>query len=223
MSGDNQQETEFSLTRRVAYLLGLTLADGSLEKSRHDKFTRLTIVSIDYDLLEYASLAVEAIVGKPGSIRERKKTLGKNDKFAFRVSDKTFVTWLAQQTQEKRFIPLSIFETDKVRKTAFVAGVMDGDGWISVQEKANNGKRGGRQWKMQMGIASTEPWIFDLRRLLQQERVGVGKLQARNTKYGKRINSFTINMENYVNWGGYFRCQRKSKRLLRYRRWLKNI
>lgn len=220
MGGDNQQETRFQLTRQSAYLLGLTLTDGSLEKSRHGNYSRLTIVSIDRDLLEYTQYIVERMIGRPGSIVERNKSdLGKRDKFAFRISDKELVTWLAEQTQDKHYVPNAIFQTDKVRKTAFVAGVMDGDGFIGVQENANDKSRGGRGWKMQMGVAAVDPWIFDLKRLFEQERVKTGALQVSTTKYGKRISKFTINMNSYLRWGGYFRCRRKAGRLERYRLW----
>lgn len=221
MGADNPQETKFSLTRRSAYLLGFVLADGSLEKSRHGNYSRLTLDSIDYDLLTYAQSIVGELVGKLGRIKERDKTLGNHDKFRYRVSDKELVTWLAGQTQDKGYVPSQIFNTDKVRKTAFVAGLLDGDGWISVQEKALSGERNGREWKMQMGVASTFPWVLDLKRLFQRERVKTGILQVRETKYGKRINSFTINMESYLRWGGYLRCKRKAERLNRYRRWLR--
>lgn len=209
------------LTRRTAYLLGYVLADGSFEKSRHNHYSRLTIVSIDLELLEYAQSIAEELTGKRGSIAPRQLSLGKRPKYAFRISDQALVTWLADETSDRVYVPRPIFSADKVTKTAFAAGVLDGDGWLSIQREAKGWTEAHRGWKMQMGVAATYPWVFDLKRLLTQERVRTGEIQVRQTKAGKRITSFTINIESYLRWGGYFRCRRKEERLNEYRIWLR--
>jgi hypothetical protein len=116
---------------------------------------------------------------------------------------------LVEETRGKAKLPSWIFSADKETKLAFIAGLMDSEGYVCLKE--------GRG-QAHMGFKSTDDWFFDFLKLIQSVGIVHGKVGVETPrKPGYRVpRRVTIKMRSWVDAGAYFRIARKQERVERW-------
>lgn len=124
--------------------------------------------------------------------------------------DQEFCQWLECETLYKEIVPVAILEADRVIQLAFLAGVMDGDGYVCYGKPT---KRTGPNGQWIVGLGACGGWVLQVRYVMQQLGVKVGKatLETKNRK--SPLWRFTVNKESFVKAGLYFQNERKRQRL----------
>lgn len=202
------------MTKTEAYLLGAHLGDGHASRVPFDCPSskgvawNFVLVSIDQDVVErFAQCIRDRFNLSPVVSRQR------DSYYHVRCNRKEIVTWAVELTRDRKHLPESIWTAAADIKKEFVSGLMDTDGWIT-----ENTKRSPTAY--QMGIASTSPWVFELRRLLQKSEVICRPLrrQWQNPKHSEwaPCHRMYINLRSFCESGHYFQCIRKQDRLQRY-------
>jgi len=206
----------YSLTNELAYLIGTYLSDGWVgiyTKNGQGNY-EFQLQVTDKDFIDEVTRCIEVITNRKPSIwREKQPREGFKQMWSVVVYDKRFVTYLIESTEKKSKIPEDLFLADKEIKKAFLAGFLDGDGWVQVA------KRGGQ---IQIGMVSTSEWIDDIARIAQSIGVKIGKRQvSQPTKTylvtGKKlVISYLLQTKSFIQSGCYFKIQRKQNRLRDY-------
>jgi hypothetical protein len=103
--------------------------------------------------------------------------------------------WLQRVTCDKRIIPDVMVDAMPVLKKEFIAGLMDGDGWICVSEKDS------RATQFHLGYACTDPWIHDMVDMLNGLGVTTGKVIRQNNGGVRPLYRFELNKRDFVKQG----------------------
>ena len=198
-----------SINKELAYLLGVYLTDGSI--SKENKFQ---LQVIDKDFAENVLACIKKI--KPSCQaniyqRDATKNGGWNKSIQYCINA-GFIDWkdfFVKQTGEKHFIPTVILESSLTIKKWFIAGVMDGDGFIA---KHTDYKKNRVQYTI--GIGKVEKgWIMEFNKMLQSIGVNTYKPYRSVTKGGVPFITFNINKEDFINNGLFFTIKRKQDKL----------
>ena len=210
-----------NLNKELAYLLGVYLTDGSISKTESYTFS---LKAIDKDFVENALSAYKilnplcAANVYTQAPRTRFWEDGKVSKtqmqYCINVGFAKFGDFFKQQTGNKHHIPLSIWDASLNIKRWFVAGVMDGDGWISKTQRPLYPDK----YQYRIGIGGVEDgWVWEFEKLLQ--KLGVHTLAPEIDSRPPRIQPmvrFGIKVESFVGNGLFFTIRRKQARLLQY-------
>ena len=213
MTADNQagkiQYNQLSNEIEKSYLFGVYLGDGCCFKSKSYGFC---IVSGDKDVIEKTCFIVNKLFNKKGFLKEiiPNKTI----LYKYRVYGKSLFECLTLQTNNKSKIPEFVTNSEKEIFSAFVAGLMDTDGYIST----GTNKFGWQRFSL--GFINSGDWIDDFISLLRNFGVKVGKKTLKK-KY-RSINEkdcfqININLRRFVENGFYFNCRRKQNLLEKYK------
>jgi hypothetical protein len=202
------------LNKHIAYLLGAYMTDGCISENGKG-WQMFTLEVIDQDFAEHVQEAINALTEqKHGSIFIR-ESRGKQLYKAY-TGNQELCEWLQKATFDKQIIPDAIWEATPELQKAFVAGAMDGDGWICV------GQRGDRESRLQfnIGFANSSPWTHDLVAMLRKLGAKIGKVGRQREgadrwdgKPLKPLYRFTINIGSFVDSGLHFTIQRKRDRV----------
>lgn len=190
----------------LAYVLGVYMSDGSAY--RYDRNWIVSLTVKDKDFAEEALRAIEEITGKTNApIYEDRPGMWK-----FSVYSKELVLLLWDFTNHKNKIPESIMYGSVEEKLSFVAGLLDGDGYVS------HNKRG----QYQIGFVNTGDWLkTQLPGLLQSLGVEVTRVTTKwpHTQFNanKPMHRLNVNVQSFVASGGYSKLKRKHDRLESYR------
>lgn len=203
-----------SAEKSYAYILGVYLGDGcvTMQVSHNSgkevkHYPRFKVNTIDEDFAD----AVKAALGK---LTDRIVTIHKHDvsksskpNYALGCGDPDLCKKLVDDTDSKKIIPDYVFEWDKVRKLAFIAGLMDSEGFIS--------KNASREKTYYMGFKCCELWVPDFVRLLESVEIMTGKLSVcpPYKEHYRTPMRFHIKLESWVRNGAYFKIQRKQQRV----------
>jgi hypothetical protein len=165
--------SEFDLTERSAYWLGAILTDGHFRRSPNParRYTAHVVVlnTIDREFAEAVNEGNVEMVGKEYAILHRPYVGQHNGKpfWLLQMTNKRLWSWGYEITEGKERVPRLLYAASRDVQLGFLAGVMDGDGWISVSPmraaKYRHVKNLGAS--VQIGVASCSPWILDLKRL----------------------------------------------------------
>ena len=209
-----------NLNKELAYLLGVYLTDGSI--SYKESYT-FQLSSIDKDFVEstlnfYKKINPKCIASvniQKGIDREwpdgRKSKC--QDQYHINVGFAEFGLFFKNQTGDKHHIPFIIWNASDGVKRWFIAGVMDGDGWISKTIREN-----GKDYQYRTGIGGVEEgWIYEFERLLQSMGVKTCKPEIDiRLPRAKPIVRFSIKTDSFVSHGLFFTIKRKQARLKEY-------
>jgi intein/homing endonuclease len=192
----------------MAYLLGVYLTDGSI--SSENKFQ---LQVIDREFADFTLECIKKI--KPdckSSVYVRDATnsgWNKQIQYCINPGFTRFKNFFEIQTGKKHHIPFIIWDAPLVIKKWFIAGIMDGDGWVAYHTSQNR-----VQWTM--GIGKVEKgWIYEFKELLEKLQIKIYKPHRRITKNGIPFVSFNINIEDFISRGLFFTINRKQQRLLK--------
>ena len=208
--GDNQQETENALSLDIAYLLGVYMSDGHCRQGKSGAYV-YTQRSIDRNFLEYVQDCFGREYGKRGKIYLHENggfSLKKGNRktiFKLEISSKEHFNRMIGWTNKKEIVPESVRHGKRSVKENFLAGLMDGDGWISLGLARN-----GNNIYFQVGLASISPWIDDVARLFHSIDIRTTTIKKMSGKENRR---FFVNVVDFIRSGIRFRIGRKQNRL----------
>lgn len=198
-----------NLSKEMAYLLGVYLTDGCI--TDEGKFL---LQVVDRDFAENTLHAIKKV--QPdcnANIFTRMNTKGKWNKkpqFCISAGFTRLMAPFRNQTGNKHNIPFCIWNAPLPIKRWFIAGVMDGDGYIAYHTRPD----GTKQWTI--GVCGMEcGWIYEFKELLQKMGIKVLKpyRSLDMTKYKMPFVSFNMNVRTFVENGLFFTIGRKQDRV----------
>jgi intein/homing endonuclease len=162
--------------------------------------------TIDLDFAEATREALGAFTERPISLHTHAVSKSSKPNHSLRCGDPFICEALKAETDSKAKLPDWIFTTDRDVKLAFIAGVMDSEGYVCVRE--------GRG-QAHMGLKSTDDWFPDFIRLMQSTGLVTGKMGVEKPrKPGYRTpRRVMIKLYSWIEAGAYFRIRRKQERV----------
>jgi hypothetical protein len=162
--------------------------------------------TIDMDFAEATREALSAFTSKAVTICTYAVSKSSKPNHSLVCGDAFICKALRDETDNKATLPSWLFAADRESRLAFIAGVMDSEGYVCVKE--------GRG-QAHMGIKTTDLWFGDLLRLMQSVgivhgKVGVEKPRKPGYRVPRRV---TIKMRSWADAGGYFRTARQQERV----------
>jgi hypothetical protein len=195
-----------SAGKSFAYILGVYLGDGCVTRSGGSLGFKLN--TIDADFAAAVKEAFAELTDRAAIVYRYPVAKSRNENYQLWCSDRALAEELKRITEDKRIIPDFVFQWSRDEKLAFIAGLMDSEGFVA----ANRGHSGRRYY---MGFKSCDPWIDDFVRVLNSVGIEIGKIgieKPRKPGY-KTPRRFTIRMESWIRSGAYFRIARKQRRV----------
>jgi intein/homing endonuclease len=164
----------------LAYLTGVYLSDGSCFKQNRGYVFKLS--SIDMSYIDYTNKCLNNLINKTGSIYENKPTgYGKKNMFTIRIYEKELFEYLTIQTEEKTKIPTWILNVKESIKKEFIAGMVDGDGWVVFNVSGT-----GRGLNWQIGLSGSEIMMKNISRMCNKMKLkswGPTKIKTSKNTY----------------------------------------
>ena len=206
-----------NLNKELAYLFGVYLTDGNIRK---DGVFQLQV--IDKDFAEMTLNCIKKI--KPNcnaNIFERGPGLrtwndGKiskeQKKYCISVGFANLKEFFEKQTNNKHHIPYLIWKSSLQIKKWFIAGIMDGDGYVCISK---NGKYKDREYRRyDIGVGKTEEgWILEFKDFLQKMGIKMRKEVRQLSKNGIPIINIRFKSGEFIENGLFFTINRKQKRI----------
>lgn len=164
--------------------------------------------TIDEDFAKATKAALEALSKHKVSLSCHAIAQSSKPNWALALGDRALCQRLMADTEKKRIIPGYVLGWTRDLKLAFIAGLMDSEGFVA----ANSNHTGRRFY---MGFKSCDPWVPEFVRLLQSVGIEIGKIGVeRPLKPGyKTPRRFAIKMQSWVDSGARFNIARKQKRV----------
>ncbi len=194
--------------KELAYLIGVYLTDASITECNFN----LQVIDKDFAerVLEYWKIFIPTT---KAYLRKRceRKGWNKSDRYVIKLGIGEYAKFFKKITEDKFKIPIQILNSELNIKKWFIAGVMDGDGWISKTERKKY--PGLFQYRIGIGgIKST--WIIEFRNMLISLNVIPLKMEEFITKNGKIFCRFNVKPISFFNAGLFFMLDRKVRRCL---------
>lgn len=196
------------------YLSGVFLGDGCVTRQVYGPVlpdgTRkwlptFRLNTIDQEFAEATKEALQQHTARPISIHVHPVSKSSKPNWSLRCGDREICARLVAETAAKQQLPEWVWTTDHEGRLAFIAGLMDSEGFVS-QNAAGT-------WYM--GYKSTDVWFADFVRVLNKAGIEIGKIGVEKPlKPGYRTpRRFTVKMRSWVSAGAYFNIRRKSDRV----------
>lgn len=206
-----------NLNKELAYLLGVYLTDGSISYQESYSFQ---LKAIDKDFVENSLNFYKKI--NPNCLAtvflqkgiERKWPEGRiskcQDQYCINVGFAKYGQFFKDQTGDKHHIPFIVWAAPLQIKKWFIAGIMDGDGWISKTIRENS-----KDYQYRIGVGGVEEgWIHEFYRLLQEIGVQLCKAEIDVRPPRKKpMVRFSIKTDSFAKHGLFFTVKRKQSRL----------
>ncbi len=206
MSLETISRQDRTLNKELAYIIGVYLSDGSITGKNFQ------LQAIDRDFVERTLEYLKVLVPKTKAYFRKRIDVGgwnKKPRYVIKVGINLLADWLINETNNKHHIPTCILEGNEGIRKWFIAGVMDGDGYITKTVRAY--KSGTFQYRIGIGGVS-EGWIHEFRQLLCDMHVKCNKIERFTTKNGKWFCRFTVRPQTFFDAGLFFTIERKKKR-----------
>jgi len=185
------------------------MTDGSIS-FMNKGWQYFTLEVIDQEFALKVLKCIDMLGYRGGQFYTRNKGQPPNTKPCYKAysSDQLMCSWLRKVTNEKKELPVELFDAPREVQREFISGAMDGDGYISQYKNGTLGV---------MGFAITDLWIFQFAELLRKLGVQTST-PSRETKNRKKpLYRFRINKPSFIKAGLYFSIERKQSRLNRIR------
>jgi hypothetical protein len=186
------------------YLVGVFLGDGCVTYTGDRRYPVFRLNTIDEDFMQATKEALHDLTDRHVSVSKEAVKRSPRPNYALRCSDPEICALLKSQTDEKKKLPDWIWGADQDARLAFIAGLMDSEGYVSRQF----GRRAGLFY---MGFKSTDVWFDDFVRVLHMSGILTGKIGKEGPikphyRPSKRV---TIKLASWVRSGAYFNIARK--------------
>ncbi len=197
--------------KSFAYILGVYLGDGAVTKwSQAGKSDRLIfrLNTIDEDFVGATKAALQDLSKYKVSVSCHAVKKSSKPNWALALGDRALCERLVTETERKRIIPEYVFGWPRDIKLAFIAGLMDSEGFVGAN-KNHTGRR------FYMGFKSCDLWVRDFVRILNSVGIEIGKIGIEKPlKPGyKTPMRFTIKMQSWIDSGARFNITRKQSRV----------
>lgn len=195
----------------IAYLLGIYLTDGYVTKES----IRLRVV--DLDIAErFASIGFTIFAKHPKIYKFKNKSkngYNNQDFYEVNIFGKKLCSWITELTDTKAKIPDFAYSMNIDWKKEFIAGIIDGDGWCSVQQQSY-GPHQKLCWTGWIGFTGQQQsYISQMGDFLDTTgvdyAVSAKQVGTRNTV----MLEYRFKNKSFVENGLYFRCKRKQDNL----------
>lgn len=185
------------------YLVGVFLGDGCVTVVQGYPCFRLN--TIDQDFAEATKGALQHYTTRPVSIHVHAVKKSSKPNWSLRCGDPEICKRLQAETDFKKQLPEWIWTADQDARLAFIAGLMDSEGYVPVNGAGTT----------YMGFKSTDDWFMDFVKVLNVAGIKIGKIGVEKPRFeGYRTpRRFTIKMHSWVDAGAYFNIQRKQCRV----------
>lgn len=207
-----------TLTINQAYLIGAYLGDGCVSFVPKYGNYFFSLNAVDKEFVEKVAECLEEFFDKKPSLFLDKsgggwKKRGTKPLWKTVVYGKVKCQELRDITHDKTVIPEIIWKSSKEKQRAFIAGVMDSEGYVG---KHYNKQQDRTQYLM--GIASADVWLEDFIELLTQHNIKCGKrYKEKQVKpWHKPKLRYKINTMSWIRSGCKFSVDRKNERLKDY-------
>lgn len=208
MIADNQQEK--SVLASFGYVLGVYLSDGCVYQGPYGS-PKFTMCVIDKDFVEHTLDAIEGM-GLQNFNKNINMIRSKGiDTYRCQVVSRRLCTLLIDATNNKQSVPRQVLSRKDVF-LPFLAGLMDGDGWIS---KRKNPKTPLDEYSQIAISAKTSRYSYlnDLPSGLDRFGFKYRFTTSPDVKYGGEQSTINFNKKSFIENGGTFTIQRKLNRL----------
>lgn len=203
-----------NINKELAYLFGVYLTDGYISKDKKfilqviDKeFSELTLNCIKKNISTCKANVFERlpvdILWPNGKISKSQK------KYCISAGFTNFKEFFEKQTGNKHHIPYIIWNASLDIKRWFIAGVMDGDGYITYHTRKNGIDK---QWTIGLG-KSENSWVYEFKELLEKLKIRIYKPYRNLTNGGVPFVRFNIGVDDFISRGLFFTIKRKQIRL----------
>lgn len=184
----------------LCYLTGVYLGDGWIGEVQNR--TRFRLNTIDRDFAKATVEAIEILTGRRYAISEHPVKKSKNNNYSVTalIDELGFIKDLCNH---KTVIPEYVWKAHKKAKTAFVAGIMDSEGYCA------NGTKN----RKSLGVKAVDKWIMDFYKFMDSLGVQVGKQGFELLPSGKTSVRYHFNITSFNDAGCYFNIRRKQQRI----------
>lgn len=197
--------------KSFGYLLGVYLGDGCATKV--NGYFRFRLNTIDKDFAEATAEAIADLTGKVCPVQgpyQDERFPKSAPQYMLCCYRSKLAERLIEETDGKKKIPEWIFlDSCKERRLAFIAGLMDSEGFVAERRGYPTNRR------YFMGFKSCDLWVPEFVKLLNETGICTGDLRTEEPRkaHYKRPWVFKIKMQSWIDAGAYFRCSRKQKRV----------
>jgi len=203
---------------KTAYSIGAILGDGHMRyipSHGNGSWYSTELAGMDIEVLEKFQSEILFAFGKSYPIHTKRLKSG-IDFFTVRASSGPIHHFFWGITSGKQEIPSEIFRSSDDTKRSFVAGLMDTDGTVKLNETWN-GSKTNKNPRWQLGFANTKLGIVEsLASLLHSMGVKVGNIQSTPRGSYRTIYNIHPNIRSFIDAGFYFQAKRKQERLNDY-------
>jgi len=206
-----------NLNKHIAYLLGAYLSDGTIYANKRG-WLQFTLEVIDEDFAQHVQEAINGVTRQAHKTIFVREALGKFYYKAY-TGNQELCHWLKETTLDKAIIPGSVYKAEAVLQRHFLAGLMDGDGWLCVGRKVAWEPSGAMGLQFHLGFACTAPWICDVASMFRKLGVTVHGPRRQENGGIRPLYRLGFNKQSFLKAGMYFTIERKQKRLELYRRY----
>lgn len=186
------------------YLVGVYLGDGCVtySKARRPVFRLNTI---DLDFAEATKEALQDHTRHAVGIWTHPVSKSSKPNNALQCYDPVLCKKFVDETSNKQRLPDWVWTTDQNGKLAFIAGLMDSEGFVTQNSHGAT----------YMGFKSTDIWFDDFIRVLNTAGIEIGKIgvEVPLKPHYRTPKRFTIKMASWVKSGAYFHIARKQARV----------
>lgn len=204
-----------SAGKSFSYLLGVYLGDGCVTTQKGRLVFRMNTKDEDFALsveralncLTKHKIGIHKVIDN----RWNKPCMT----FQLRCGDTDIAKILREHTENKTKIPDYVFDWNTENQKAFIAGLMDSEGYVSEKKTIPSDCNILTNRRFHMGFKSCDIWVNDFVKILQNVGVKIGNIsQEKPLKEGYKIPTrFQIKMKSWVDANCYFTIARKQKRV----------
>lgn len=198
-----------------AYIVGVYLGDGCVYEQWNEKNGRgypcFVLGAKDRDFIDATKAALESLSRYKVSAHtyQDRRFVGAAPTIRLRCGDPALCEELQSQTDRKKRIPDWLFVAPLDERRAFIAGLMDSEGYVCVKDS----RRGAT-----LGFKSTDVWFEEFLTILRSAgishgRVGVEKPRKAGYRTPRRV---SLKLASWVAAGAYFNIARKQERVDRW-------
>ena len=207
-----------SAGKNFAYILGVYIGDGCITKAQTRKtYTfKLEVMDEDFAMKTYEMLIELGCKANFYKIENKRYRQG----FSYHVTtvDKELIEILREDTKCKKEIPPYVSKWNTENKLAFIAGVMDSEGFVSKRPKI---MRNGLPSYM-LGIKMDYNMLSQIQPVFQSVGIKTGKYTMTILRDGQRVQTanLSLNIMSWIKSNAHFNIQRKEDKIQDY---LRNI
>lgn len=206
-----------SAGKSFAYILGVFLGDGCVTTTGRNADSGSAIPAfklntIDADFADATKKALNDISDHNVGISVYAVSKSSKPNHSLWVCDADLCHVLNRDTLKKQIIPDYVWKWERPNKLAFIAGLMDSEGFVAQKTGGTTGR------SFYMGFKSCDEWVPDFIRLLHHVGIQIGKVQQEKPRKPgyKAPTRFSIKMQSWVDSGARFNIARKQERVDRW-------